>query len=180
MNMQYLIIMTGIVYGKRFCKTRNWTSTTILSSMNNLHSTRLTDWKDLMPRTQTSFSLAVCFFIRLIVQNMQIHILPPAIYRIISQCLQMYLKDLLSSGHTLQCQICFPAFGSMKLTGSPLVINWVLPIHIRSWEGRMLANLFILICSRLINLWNLITLEVNGNHKRLSERIVCVCTRMEK
>lgn len=61
MNMQFLITTTGIVYGKRFCRIRNWTSTTIPSLINNLHSTRLTDWKDSMPQILTSCSLAVCF-----------------------------------------------------------------------------------------------------------------------
>ena len=61
MNMQFLITMIGIVYGKRLRRIRNWTSTIIVLLMSNLHFTGLMGLKDLMPLIQTNFSLAVCF-----------------------------------------------------------------------------------------------------------------------
>lgn len=80
MNMRFLITMTGIVYGKKLCRIKNWTSTTTLSSMNNLHSTRLMGWKDIMPQIQTSFSLAVCVLLRIYnCPNLQLYVLPPTI-----------------------------------------------------------------------------------------------------
>jgi hypothetical protein len=69
---------------------------------------------------------SMCFIRIYYCPNLQLYVLPPTIYDIICLLLcwlQMYLKDLLSLGLTLRCQICSPAFGSMKLSGSLLVIN---------------------------------------------------------
>lgn len=61
MSMPFLITMTGIVFGKKLLKIRSWTNIIILWLTNNLHSTRLMGWKDLIPQIQTGFFPAVCF-----------------------------------------------------------------------------------------------------------------------
>lgn len=146
--MPFLITMTGIVFGKKLLKIRSWTNIIILWLTNNLHSTRLMGWKDLIPQIQTGFFPAVCFSLTTsytcinllsyvtfqrseLIFNHPCSLislslpLPLSLFnvRFILCCLQMFLRDLSSWELTLQCQICSLVFGSMRLTGLLLVIS---------------------------------------------------------
>lgn len=144
MSMPFLITMTGIVFGKKLLKIRSWTNIIILWLTNNLHSTRLMGWKDLIPQIQTGFFPAVCFSLTTklylhkftficYISAQWTYLQPPLLslplplslfnVRFILCCLQMFLRDLSLWELTLQCQICSLVFGSTRLTGLLLVIS---------------------------------------------------------